>query len=100
MLGLIVAVKVTGINSGCTRYTTMEKALNVRNWWRQDARLALVLDVFTDILVGSAFSTRFNTLFMHQGWLLRQMFYIISGFSIRILITKSPHRAGRNGSCK
>ena len=27
------------------------------------------------------------------------MFYIISRFSTRIVITINPHRAGRNGSC-
>lgn len=42
----------------------------------------------------------FNMLFLRLGWLLKRMFYIISGFSIRIIILKSPHRAGKNGSCK
>jgi len=56
--------------------------------------------VIKAILATNEFLTRFDTLFMHEGWLLRQMFYIISKFSIRTFITRCLHRAGRNGSCK
>ncbi|WP_287133055.1 hypothetical protein, partial [Alteromonas sp.] len=72
----------------------------VRERRREDAQQVLFLAVIKVILATNEFLTRFDTLFMHEGWLLRQMFYIISKFSIRIFITRCPHRAGRNGSCK